>query len=479
MTALRVPLAVIGAGPAGLEAAATAAHHGVATALIDARERPGGQYYRQPPLAFVARDRSRHARAAAALARRAAHPLVYHLTGATAWGIFSAPGGWELALDNGATVIAASVVLAAGAYDRPVPFPGWTLPGVMSAGGVQTLLETQRVLPGKRFLLSGTGPLQLAVAAGLVRAGAEVAAVLEGSRVDRRALRHAGAAWGQWSRLAEGWEYARTLRSAHVPLQTGWTVVAAHGTEQVEAATIARLDGEWRAVAGTEQRIEVDTIVTGYGFVPSTELSRLAGCEHIYRRELGGLVPVRDDNLLTSQPGVYIAGDAGGINGAAAARIEGRLAALAACRQLGCAGATDRVTQRAQRSLARERHFAATLAAWFTPGPGLDELATDDTLICRCENVTLGQIRKTVRGGARAVNEVKGLTCAGLGLCQARVCGTLVPGLVARELAALGCPVPPQPDLLTMRPPVHPLPLTTLAEYGPSESLGAPARNAP
>jgi NAD(P)H-nitrite reductase large subunit len=256
-----------------------------------------------------------------------------------------------------------------------------------------------------------------------------------------------------------------------VPVRTGWAVVAAHGHDQVEAATIARLDAQWRRMPGAEERVEVDTVVTGYGFVPSTELSRLAGCEHVDRSDLGGVVPVRDANLLTCQPGVYVAGDAGGITGAAAAQSEGRLAALNVARQMSHDSGDDAAIDRARRAVSRERSFAAALAALFTPGPGLDELATDDTLICRCENVTLGQIRKTVRGGARAINEVKGLTCVGLGLCQGRICGNLVPRLVARELAALGLPAPSQIDLLTMRPPVHPLPLTTLSEYTPSGLL--------
>jgi bacterioferritin-associated ferredoxin len=201
----------------------------------------------------------------------------------------------------------------------------------------------------------------------------------------------------------------------------------------------------------------------------------MAGCEHIDRADLGGIVPVRDDNLLTCQPGIYVAGDAGGITGAAAARVEGRLAALNALRQLGRDNRDEPALERARRALSRERDFAAALAAVFAPGPGLDDLAADDTLICRCENVTLGQIRKAVRGGARAVNEVKGLTCVGLGLCQGRVCGTLAPRFIARELAALGCAVPPQPDLLTVRPPVHPLPLTTLSEHAPPVSGDSPA----
>jgi D-hydroxyproline dehydrogenase subunit alpha len=478
VNALRIPLAVIGAGPAGLEAAATAAEHGVESVLIDARERAGGQYYRQPPAAFSTRDPSRHQREADALARRAAHPLVRHIPDTVVWGVFPHTDGWELALASPAGVasaIARFLVLAAGAYDRPVPFPGWTLPGVMAAGGVQGLIKTQRVLPGKRFLLSGTGPLQLAVAAGLVRAGGEVIAVLEGAHLDWHMLRHAASAWGQWGRLAEGWDYVRALRSARVPVRMGWSVVAAHGTDQVEAATIARLDSDWRPIAGTEQRIEVDTIVTGYGFIPSTELSRLVGCEHVYRPAQGGLAPVRDENLLTCKPGIYIAGDAGGISGAAAARLEGRLAALGVCRQLGRERANEAAVSHTRSQLRRERRVARSLAALFTPGDGLDTLADNDTLLCRCESVTLGEVRKTVHGGARTVNEVKGLTCWGMGNCQARICGTLLPRFVARELASLGYPVPADRDLPSARPPVHPLPLTLLSQYESPEANAVPA----
>jgi NADPH-dependent 2,4-dienoyl-CoA reductase/sulfur reductase-like enzyme len=481
VSVLRVTLAVIGAGPAGLEAAATAAERGVSVALVDSRERPGGQYYRQPPAAFALQDRSRHRRDAERLLKRAGHPLVRHVGGVTVWGMFPAAEGWEIALDGPGgfgSVLAPFVILAPGAYDRPVPFPGWTLPGVLTAGGAQGLLKTQRVLPGRRFLLSGTGPLQLAVAAALVQNGGEVVAVLEGARVDWHALQHATAAWGQWTRLAEGLEYAQALRAARVPVRTGWAVAAAHGDDEVKAATITRLDADWRPIPGTQERVEVDTVVVGYGFVPSTELSRLAECEHTLRPELGGLVPVRDERLLTCQPGLYVAGDAGGITGAAAARIEGRLAALSVCRRLGIRGADERAIGQAIRGLERERRFARALAAVFSPGPGLNELATDDTLICRCENVTLGEIRKAVRGGARAVNEVKGLTCVGMGNCQGRTCGTLVPRLVARELAALGCQVPPKADLLTMRPPIHPLSLQALSEYAAPDEREASSSDA-
>jgi NAD(P)H-nitrite reductase large subunit len=287
--------------------------------------------------------------------------------------------------------------------------------------------------------------------------------VLEAAHIGWPDLRYAPAVFGQWERLAEGWEYLQLLRAAHVPVRRGWSVVAAHDTEQVEAATVARLDEGWQPVSGTEQRIAVDAVVIGYGFVPATELSRLAGCEHVYGPDQGGWVPVRDDDMRTTQPGLYVVGDAGGIRGAVAARLEGRIAAYSVARDVLGTGKAERGLEGARRQLARERRFARMTATLFTPGSGLDALATDETIICRCEGVTLGQIKAAVRDGARTAGEVKGVTCAGMGNCQARICGTVLPRLVARELASLGLPHLAAPECLTVRPPIHPLPLPALA----------------
>ena len=233
--------------------------------LIDARERAGGQYYRQSPAAFstqrcVTRTSERPMRSLGGLA----HPLVRYMPDTVVWGVFpqrARVGSLRWLHRTASRALSPRfLILAAGAYDRPVPFPGWTLPGVMAAGGVQGLIKTQRVLPGKRFLLSGTGPLQLA-GGGRAGPGGRRGRCGAGRSASRTGsmLRHAASVWGQWGRLAEGWDYVRVLRSARVPVRMGWSVVAAHGMDQVEAATIARLDSDWRPIAGTEQRIEVDT----------------------------------------------------------------------------------------------------------------------------------------------------------------------------------------------------------------------------
>jgi NAD(P)H-nitrite reductase large subunit len=262
--------------------------------------------------------------------------------------------------------------------------------------------------------------------------------------------------------------YWRILRRAGVPLRTGWSVIEIRGKGEVEEAVIARLDGSWRPVPGSEQSIRVDTLLLGYGFTPATQLSRLLGCGHDFRRAWGGWIPRRDDNLQTTCPGVYAVGDGAGVGGAALARVEGRIAGLAAARQAGrlAEPAAEAALARLQPALARERRFAAMLGELFTPGPGLYQLASAETIICRCEEVRLAEIRAAVQSGARTVNEVKGLTRSGMGNCQGRICGELVARAIAAEAGLPGSDSEriEAAGVFTVRPPIYPLPLAALAE---------------
>jgi D-hydroxyproline dehydrogenase subunit alpha len=481
-------IAIIGAGPAGLRAAIAAARTGAQVTLIDGYLRPGGQYYRQLPLEFASDDHTVHHKQAQELLAQLAAAGVRVITNTTVWGAFGASGGTgpagesrggarcQLALygpDAPPALEAQALILATGAYDRPIPFPGWTLPGVMTAGAVQTLIKSQRVLPGRRVLLAGTGPLQLAVAAALVQAGAEVVAVLEGASFDlRRVVREASALWGQGQRLGEGWDYGRTLAAAGVPYRNGWSIRAARGDGEVQVAEIGRVDRDWRPVPGTEETLAVDTVVCGFGFIPATELTRLLGCRHEFAPERGGYVPWRDAEMGTSLPGVYAVGDGAGIGGAELAGLEGEIAGLVAARHVRAitdAAARQRMAALMPR-LASQRRFAGMLGRLFTPGPGTYTLATDNTIICRCEEVTLGDIRTAAAAGVRSVNELKGVTRIGMGNCQGRTCGELAARLLAaacggrdddlQAVVAAG--------LFTARPPIHPLPLSVLAEAVPT-----------
>lgn len=462
----QVEVAVVGAGPGGLRAALAAAQAGAQVTLIDGQRQPGGQYFRLPAAASLVREPSAQQREGQALWQKVAGAGVRILSNTVVWGPFegnplrvalhatqatSAPAGIE----------AQALILATGAYDRPVAFPGWTLPGVITAGAAQTLLKEQGVLPGRRVLLAGTGPLQVVLAAELVQAGADVVALLEGGRLFREGWRHAGALWGQWERLRDGLRSSLLLRRQRVPLRSGWGIVAAEGEDEVERAVVARLDEQWRPIPGSEETIACDTICLGYGFIPFNTLSRLLGAWQEWRPDLGGQVPVRDARMQTSLPGVYAVGDGAGIGGAALAMVEGQIAGLAAAAHCGhCVAAAEAAIQQLGPALARERRFQQMYAALFSPGPGLYELSRDDTILCRCEEATQAQVRQAVALGADSADEVKAVTRCGMGDCQGRMCCHLVAHCVARET---GRPVA-EVGLFRPRPPIFPVPIAALAQ---------------
>ncbi len=465
----RVEVAVVGAGPGGLGAALSAARAGAHVTLIDGALRPGGQYFRQAAAEFRVRGPSHHQQEGQALWEKVVAAGVRFLPEAVVWGAFE---GNLLALHGPQTpsaLQAQAIILATGTYDRPVAFPGWTLPGVMTAGAAQVLLKHQRILPGKRILLAGTGPLQVVLAAELVRGGAEVVAVLEGARLFRESLRHLGALWGQWQRLAEGLSSRLTLSQRGVPFRPGWGIVEAHGGDRVEAVTVARLDRDWRPVAGSEERLPCDTLCLGYGFIPANTLSRLLGARQEWRPDLGGEIPVRDSQMQTSVLGVFAVGDGAGVGGGPLALVEGEIAGIAAAARTGhgTEGA-ERAIQRLSPLLERERRFQRLYAALFTPGPGLYEWSRDDTVLCRCEEVTQADVRRAVSLGADSADEVKAITRCGMGDCQGRMCGHLVAHCLSRES---GRPVA-EVGRFRPRPPILPVPMAALGRQAEMDAAG-------
>jgi NADPH-dependent 2,4-dienoyl-CoA reductase/sulfur reductase-like enzyme len=452
-------LIVVGSGPGGLSAALEAAQAGVQVTILDAYPTPGGQYFRQPPERLT-NESNAHQRQGQALWRKVQAAGVKIVSNTLVWG--GSPDKTLVCSNSQGTgkVKAQAIILASGAYERPVAFPGWTLPGVLMTGGAQALL-TQHILPGKRVLLAGTGPLQMVVAKKLLDAGTEVAAVLEGSQILVKGIRHAAALWGQWERLSEGASSLASMLSKGGPYRTGWGILAAHGSKEVEGATIARLDKDWRPIPGTEQEIECDTVCTGYGFVPFNALSKVIGAKQTWRFELGGEVPERDETMQTSIAGIYAAGDGGGIGGVRMSMIEGRIAGRAAALQLGFwKGNMGAFLREIAPQMRGERAFQRMYADLFNPGPGAFELAKDDTLVCRCEGVTYERVRQAVDLGAASLAEVKSITRTGMGECQGRMCGHqimhLVSQLTEKSLEEVGS--------YSARPPIFPLPLSLLSQ---------------
>ncbi|MCG0066299.1 NAD(P)/FAD-dependent oxidoreductase [Streptomyces tricolor] len=453
-------LAVIGAGPAGLAGALAAAARGVRVTLVDAAEQAGGQFYRQPAAALGARrPQALHhqwrtwERLRDGLARHRAAGRITHLTDHHVWCVRreSASGPISVhallgpAQEEGVTVRADAVLLATGGYERVLPFPGWTLPGVVTAGGAQAMLKGGLVLPGRTVVVAGTGPLLLPVATGLAAAGARVAALVE-SAGPAALLRRAPALAAQPGKLAEGAGYAARLLRHGVRALTRHTVVAAHGTDRLEAVTVAALDRDGRLRPGSARRIPCETLAVGHGMLPHTDLAETLGCT------LSGTAVRVDAEQRTDVPGVWAAGEATGVGGAALALAEGHIAGRSAAARLHGTAPDPRRWAAAARTRTRLRDFAAALEAVYAPPAGWADRVPDDTVVCRCEEVTAGRVRESAGLlGAPDLRSVKLLSRAGMGWCQGRVCAPAVAGLA-------GCPL-----TAGRRPFARPVPLGVLA----------------
>jgi thioredoxin reductase len=454
----RCEVAVVGAGPAGLTAAVTAADAGCTVQVLDLAERPGGQYWRWGPATADGRFHHGWAAFTALRDRFAAHQatgrIVYRPGHAVfqveapgeneSWfGVHAVAGDRERAY---AGVRARAVVVATGAYDLQLPIPGWTLPGVMAAGAAQALLKSSAVAAGRRVVVAGTGPFLLPVAAGLAQAGARVVAVAEaGQPLDY--LRHP-AARTLYRKLPEAAGYLAGLARHRVPVLRRHAVIAAAGDGRLESVTLARLDRDWRPVPGSERTLAADVLAAGYGFVPQVELLGEAGAR------LSGPAAVAGADQQTTVPGLFAAGETTGVGGSDLARAEGEIAGRAAARSAGRPVAPPR--RAVVRERAALRQFAAVMQAVHAVRPGWAGWPADDTVVCRCEEVTLGRMRAAASLGADDARSIKLLARPGMGWCQGRICGPPVASLLAA-----GADLPAEAP---SRPLAQPVPLSVLAQ---------------
>lgn len=312
----RVQIAVVGAGPAGLSAAIAAGRLGAESVVIDENDVPGGQLIKQTHMFFGSREHHARVRGidiGSHLVSELGTVPSKLMLGTTVLGLY--PDGTLSLLREGRhhRLSADAVILATGASENMLAFPGSDLPGVYGAGAVQTLMNVHGVAPGESVLMIGAGNIGLIVAYQLLQAGVQVAGVIEG-------LPEVG-----------GYHvHAAKIRRAGVPIRTSHTILRAEGSERVERAVVARIDRDWRPVPGTEETLDVDTICLAVGLTPNCELALMAGCEEAYVPDLGGRVAVHGPELETTVPSVFLAGDASGIEEASTAMLEGTVAGLAA-----------------------------------------------------------------------------------------------------------------------------------------------------
>lgn len=451
----RYDLAIVGAGPAGMAAAATAAQAGLSVCVLDEQPRAGGQIYRDVERVAGLRGDilGRNYTQGATLTAGLRHAAIAHLPGAVVWAIEE---GFCISYTRdgaAAQVEAARVLLATGALERAMPLPGWTLPGVMTAGAGQILLKQSGVL-ARRAVLVGSGPLLYLIAAQMVRAGTPPVAMVETqTRGDLiGAARHLGGALRGWPYLLKGLRMLAGIARARVPRHTGATEVRIEGTERAEAVMFAR--------AGRTRRIACETVFLHHGVVPNTQAARSLGITHTWDTGQSCFVPAVDDWGQSDVPGIFIAGDSAGIGGAKAAEFAGRLAVLKMVGDLGRLSAASRDRAAAPLHAAKNRELAARPFLDRAYPPFAEAIAPDDaTLICRCEEVTAGDIRGYARLGCLGPNQTKAFGRAGMGPCQGRYCGLTMTAL----LAEANRQTPDETGYYRIRPPLKPVTLGELA----------------
>jgi NADPH-dependent 2,4-dienoyl-CoA reductase/sulfur reductase-like enzyme len=453
---------VVGAGPAGLAAAEALCAAGVAVVLVEEGRRPGGQVWRMPPpeLALdmdallgpeAAGFRGFHARFAAL------RPGLDWRPETLVWNVF---GGAVHLVRGGRfeTLAYDALVLATGATDRVVPLPGWTLPGVTTLGGAQVLLKDQGCLIGRRVVMCGSSPLLTLAALQYAGQGAAVAGVLDTTpfRSKLRALPKLLAAPAV---LRKGLAHVVGLKARGVALHHGVRLLGFEGEDRVRAVL-------WRDRRGQQQRTECDAVAYGFGLRCESQLAELAGARMRFDARFRQWFPEYDEDGRCGEA-VYVAGDGSRIGGADAAAASGRLAGLAAAADLGKAAMpAEAVALRS--TLARLRRFQEGIAEAFAWPTDFSALA-DDVPVCRCESITVGELRAAVRRdlGAGDVNRAKAATRVGMGRCQGRFCGPAAAEIVAAERVALGAR-DVQPDRLRAQPPVKPLPFAAALDVDPS-----------
>ncbi|WP_245988726.1 FAD-dependent oxidoreductase [Flexivirga caeni] len=433
---------VIGAGPAGLHAASRALDAGAEVTVLDAHDLVGGQFWRHLPDDRAAADEAQLHHGWKSFqqlrVRLEEHPRCRVLTGTEVWAIepeehgaaarvhaLSGPSG---ALRREEVLLTPErLVLATGAHDRVLPFPGWDLPGVFSAGAAQALAKAERVAVGERVLVAGAGPFLLATAASLIATGATVVGVHEAAGPSALCRGWLSRPWELASsarKLTELAAYVTGHLRHRIPYVAGSAVIAAEGNGRVESVRVTRLDRDWRPVARTERDIAVDAVAVSHGFTPRLELAIAAGCAITADR----FVAV-DARQATTVPGVYAAGELTGIGGMALSAVEGAIAGLEA------AGGVIPRQLLAER--ARQRAFAIRLERAHGIRPGWTDWLCDDTTICRCEDVPFGALSLT-EGATQSLRAAKLSTRAGLGSCQGRTCGRTVEEILRQSPGLLG-----------------------------------------
>jgi len=442
---------VVGAGPAGLAAAVSSAAAGLSVLLIDAGNQPGGQYWRHPDekllpdaghaghhgwKTFEALQSRLYAARNTGAAKYLPDTQVWLISGGVAP---SQPFTLQLMPSRDTpkpqhaipdSVQTRRLILCPGGYDRQLPIPGWDLPGTMAAGGVQALMKNHQTLAGKHVVVAGTGPFLLPVATGLAEAGAQVLAICEAGS-PMAWLPHVAAVARVPSKGLEGSQYAALLAKHRIPYKIRTIVSRIHGTDHVESVTLSKVNSAGEPIQGTEKHLEADLVALGWGFSPSLELPLMVGVA-THQDVDGSLVAIVDEDMRSNVEGVYIAGEATGVGGAAMAVAEGTLAGVTAAADAGQT-TQPRFAEKLRKDIARYRKFAVAMHLAHPVPSHWTSWLDSETTVCRCEEVSYGDLGHAHAVlGANDPRTMKMMSRPGMGWCQGRVCGYATASITAR-----------------------------------------------
>lgn len=424
-------ITIVGAGPSGMAAAIAAAENGCSVMVVDEAIREGGQIYRQPlpglrvePVTTPQEKRRKDA----LLERFAAvRHLIDYRSQTVAHSLYA---GVELQIATETAserVRSGAVIVATGVSERAIPIPGWTLPGVIYAGAAQAIYKSSGTAIGKRVLVAGVGALPIVVGAQLAGIGVEVVAVVLLHPLRKMALDPVGLFHGRQIVL-EGLQYRRRLKERNVPILEGWAPVRIEGTDRVRSVRVARVDGHGNFDERSIRSFDVDAVALNFGFTANSELVRMAGADCYHDPLVGGWLPVRDETGRTSVEGVFVAGDGAELRGALVAEAEGYIVGMHAAAEVKNRPAPDVSVHR--RRLDRNKRFQLAFRRTLHLPEGIWKWASEETVVCRCEGVTVGRLKEAVGDGHITLDAIKRNTRAGMGWCGGRTCLQAVGGYI-------------------------------------------------
>ncbi|WP_319568310.1 FAD/NAD(P)-dependent oxidoreductase [Cohaesibacter marisflavi] len=452
---LETELAIIGAGPAGMAAAIEAANCGIASVLIDEQQSVGGQIYRDVERVAPLRGEmlGQDFLDGLPLAEGTHDPLITHLAGAVVWQVEKDGTITCSVKDQARQIKAQRILIATGAIERPMPLPGWTMPGVMTVGAGQILLKQSGLIPNKAVLI-GSGPLLYVLASQMLKAKTPPLAIIETQTMGdlTKAMKHIGGALRGWRYLLKGTKLLSALKMGGVKRYTGASNIRLEGEGAVASVSFQ--------CGARSHTIPCDTALLHHGVVPNVQISRALQLDHHWDAQQACFSPSLDEWGKSSEATIFIAGDGAGIGGAKAADLCGRIAALKLASELGKLD-EENLQQRAaplKSALLKENAARPFLDRAYPPFKDAQS-PLDKTIVCRCEEVTAGEIRKTIALGCQGPNQLKAFLRAGMGPCQGRGCGLTISTLFAEQTGKSMQEI----DYFTIRSPLKPITLGELA----------------